>query len=299
MSLNILETLLSVLPVIVIPLISVILKYFTDALSEQKTKTETKDIRLFIDKAKQGNIDEIPSEIVNQVELFWIKTRDRAQYETDDKHTRIRCFELLDNARVMIETAKTSKNVKSIDTSYEIIKYADTIINSLYSSKYYAAGLLTIFVLALITISSVTWNRWNEFLEIVVLGVPLPVLLWGAIGGATAPLYKYLGFRGRFSEDSFKSFILRPFIGILMGAFIYLVVKSGLIVFGNTPNPEVANPELLWVFAFIGGFSESLTGKILKLIEGSITNGQTTENTLDESKLPVVLESTNITENEL
>ena len=231
---TLLDAIIGVLPVIAFPLISLLLKYLSDIISEQRTKTETKDIRQFIDKAKQENIEEIPVEIVNQVELFWIKTRDRAKYETDDKNTRDRCFELLDNARAVIETAKTSKSVKSIDASYEIIRYANTIVNSLYSSKYYAAGLLTIFVIALIIISSVTWNRWDEFLEIVVLGVPLPVLLWGAIGGATAPLYKYLGFRGRFSEDSFKSFILRPFIGILIGAFINLVVKSGLIVFGNT-----------------------------------------------------------------
>lgn len=294
---NALETLLNALPIIIVPFISFILKYFTDKISEQKTQTETKDIKLFIDKAKQENLEEIPVEIINQVELFWIKTRDRAQYEVDDKHTRIRCFELLDNARAMIETAKNSKNVKSIDASYEIIKYADTIINSLYSSKYYAAGLLAIFVVALITISSVTWNRWDEFLQIIVLGIPLPVLLWGAIGGATAPLYKYLGFRGRFSEDSFKSFILRPFIGILMGAFIYLVVKSGLIVFGNMPNPQVANPELLWVFAFIGGFSESLTGNVLKLIEGSVTNGKNSD-TLAENKVILPSEPTNSIEKE-
>ncbi len=297
MSLNIFETLLSTLPVLFLPIISFILKYVTDKISEQKTQTETKDIRLFIDKAKQENLEEIPVEIVNQVELFWIKTRDRAQYEVDDKHTRYRCFELLDNARAMIESAKNSKNVKSIDTSYEIIKYADSIINSLYSSKYYAVGLLTIFVIALITISSVTWNRWDEFLQIIVLGVPLPVLLWGAIGGATAPLYKYLGFRGRFSEDSFKSFILRPFIGILMGAFIYLVVKSGLIVFGNMPNPQVANPELLWVFAFIGGFSESLTGNVLRLIEGSVANNKNS-NTPTENKAVLTPEPINEIEKE-
>ena len=117
--------------------------------------------------------------------------------------------------------------------------------------------------------TSITWGEWEKYLTKIILGVPLPILVWGAIGGTTAPLYKYLGFKGRYEEDSFKSFVLRPFIGILMGAVIYLIVKSGLIVFGNIPDAKITNPELLWVFAFIGGFSEGMTGRALTFIEGS------------------------------
>jgi hypothetical protein len=245
-------------------------------IRNRQTDKETKDIKSYVYKEKSGE-EEIPPDIINKVDFFWLKTYDRSIFEIDNPSSRYRCIDLLNKAMLKIEESKSSKNINAINSAYDIIKYTDSIINSLNSSRIYVALLLCVFVVVLTGLTSITWNRWDDFLKIVILGVPLPVLLWGAIGGATAPLYKYLGFKGRYEEDSFKSFVLRPFIGILMGAVIYLVVKSGLIVFGNIPNPQVANPELLWVFAFIGGFSEGITGRALQLIEGSLGESPSTQ----------------------
>jgi hypothetical protein len=271
------DLLYTTLSIAIVPLISILAKFLIDFVNDRRAETATADIKQSIAKAESERKTAIPAEVINKVEIFWIKIRDRTLYDVEDITSQQRCMILLERSATMIEEAKAAKDVERISAAYEIIRYANSIINSLNSSRIYAAGLLFVFVTSLVTLASLSWNKWEVFLPVVVLGVPLPVLLWGAIGGATAPLYKYLGFRGRYSEDSFKSFVLRPFIGTLMGAVIYLVVKSGLIVFGNIPDPEVANPELLWIFAFVGGFSESITGRALRLIEGTIGNGNAPE----------------------
>ncbi len=51
-----------------------------------------------------------------------------------------------------------------------------------------------------------------------------------------------------------------------MGVLTYLMVIAGLIVFAGTANTQT--PELIWIIAFIGSFSDNLSINLLQKLLG-------------------------------
>jgi hypothetical protein len=60
--------------------------------------------------------------------------------------------------------------------------------------------------------------------------------------------------------------MFRPIVGIVMGTLTYMMVVAGLLVFAQEAQPKT--PELLWVVAFIGSFSDTLSIKLLQRVLG-------------------------------
>jgi hypothetical protein len=119
-------------------------------------------------------------------------------------------------------------------------------------------------------------NVWLQTSTIPVIGVPISVVIWAAIGSIAAILYRfYTRKRGRL-YDEVRWLIARPVIGIIMGSFAYLVILSGLLVFGDGTNNETLSttprPQLLWLVAFLGGFSDKFYQAIIRLVVGRLTN---------------------------
>lgn len=54
-----------------------------------------------------------------------------------------------------------------------------------------------------------------------------------------------------------------------MGALIYLMLTTGLIVFAGSSRTQT--PELIWIIAFIGSFSDTISTNLLQKIIGTIT----------------------------
>ena len=66
-----------------------------------------------------------------------------------------------------------------------------------------------------------------------------------------------------------------------MGALAYVAIVSGLFIFGAAAglesNPENARPQLLWLAAFLGGFSDKFFETVINVVVGKIS-GQNEQN---------------------
>jgi len=127
------------------------------------------------------------------------------------------------------------------------------------------------YIAAIVAIIVFAGQAWTSTTEVPIIGVPMSILLWAAIGSLAAILYRfYTRQRGRITKE-IRWLIARPVIGIVMGALSYLAIVSGLFIFGTatgTANPgaTIARPQLLWMLAFLGGFSDKVFEAVVNAV---------------------------------
>jgi hypothetical protein len=98
------------------------------------------------------------------------------------------------------------------------------------------------------------------------LGVPRPVLLWALIGTFTSMLLRCLHSPFADRTEALRWMLFRPVVGVVMGVVMYLMVIAGLLVLAGTR--EARTPELLWIIAFVGSFSDTLSINPLQRLLG-------------------------------
>ncbi|MGD8624531.1 MAG: hypothetical protein PVF47_13480 [Anaerolineae bacterium] len=107
------------------------------------------------------------------------------------------------------------------------------------------------------------------------MDVFLPSMLWGGIGGAVAVLYslfKHVGQRD-FDSQYLVSYVGKPFLGLIIGAVVYMVFNlviralgifpAGVADAGGEITPTIA-PGVVYLVAWASGFKEQ---RILDLID--------------------------------
>lgn len=181
-----------------------------------------------------------------------------------------RCLELLSNAEQLLTPPVGRKDI--IDARVILTKL-DIEVRRCQSAKYslwLVAALVYGFALTFgllywtgVIKANVAAQQLNQEL---VMGVPVPILIWGVIGSLTSMLLRagYFPFSDR--TEALRWFCFRPIVGVVMGVLTYLMVIAGLIVFTGEADPET--PELLWVIAFVGSFSDTLSINLLQRIVG-------------------------------
>jgi hypothetical protein len=129
-----------------------------------------------------------------------------------------------------------------------------------------------VYIAAIITIISLKYGFINfgipasELNNILFLGIPIPVWIWAIIGSITSVLFRVGQFPFIDVNEAIRWLMFRPIAGVIMGVLSYLMVAAGLIVF--TGNSSSQTPELIWVIAFAGSFSDSLSIDLLQKIIG-------------------------------
>jgi hypothetical protein len=106
------------------------------------------------------------------------------------------------------------------------------------------------------------------------LGIPLPVWFWAIIGSLTSMLLR--SGQNPFSDfnEALRWLLFRPIVGVVMGVMTYLMLTTGLIVFvGPEKATQPQTPELIWVIAFLGSFSDTLSINLLENILGKFSTG--------------------------
>lgn len=137
--------------------------------------------------------------------------------------------------------------------------------------------LVILYVAAIIAIVVLGSSVWTTNTQVPIIGIPVSVLTWAAVGSLAAILYRfYTRRRGRVSRE-IRWLIARPIVGIIMGGLSYLAVVSGLLIFGTAtgsePNAPTTRPQLLWILlAFLSGFSDKIFKAIIELVAGKISN---------------------------
>lgn len=139
-----------------------------------------------------------------------------------------------------------------------------------------------------------------------IIEVPLPILIWSAIGSFTSILYRFNNSGDMGIQDPIRWLFTRPLTGIVMGIVAYFVVLTGLLAIGSQ-NPSLVpintstlgSTAILWLVAFIAGFSDRFADGILKTLVGRF-GGKENEDlvSLDTISTPFDLpEMTSLVEN--
>lgn len=142
--------------------------------------------------------------------------------------------------------------------------------------------LVIVYIAVIVAIILLGGNVWSDTTTIPLIGVPASILIWSAIGSLAAILYRFYTRQRTRISDEIRWLIARPIIGIIMGALAYLAILSGLFIFGTAAGVETtagsARPQLLWMVAFLGGFSDKFFESIINAVVGKLSNQQTTTN---------------------
>ncbi len=136
------------------------------------------------------------------------------------------------------------------------------------------SAILVAFIAIFALSALMSWAYWypesgpsvNTILPL--LNIPLPVILWSAIGSFTAILYRFNISGDIELQDPMRWLFSRPLTGIVMGTVAYLTVRIGLLSMLSADSPEFNSVEILWLVAFIGGFSDRFADSILKSLVG-------------------------------
>lgn len=103
--------------------------------------------------------------------------------------------------------------------------------------------------------------------ELLLLGVPMSVILWGLIGSFAAMLFRFNKEPIYNFGETVKWLLTRPIQGMILGIAFYIVLQSGLFVFGQgTPSSTdpAASQYLTNVLVFFIGFSDRFADQVFK-----------------------------------
>ena len=97
-------------------------------------------------------------------------------------------------------------------------------------------------------------------------------LIWGGLGGVIGAIF-YLGKHVSHDVDFNRQFSLwyfaSPLLGMLLGAFVYLVMQAGLVAMtidNSTGTTQVSFPLPIYVLAFIVGFQQNVAYDLIRRI---------------------------------
>ena len=141
--------------------------------------------------------------------------------------------------------------------------------------------------IAVLILLNFDWFRDMTFLaasgnSLVDMGVFLPAMVWGGIGGVAAVFYSLFKHVGRRDFDSQYnlSYVGKPFLGIILGATVYMIIHLTIMTLGILPSglqggtgelttPTVA-PWIIYLSAWACGFKENrifdLVDRVMKRI---------------------------------
>ncbi len=211
-----------------------------------------------------------------------ITTINELQFDTalcvadPDLQQRIWC--LLMEQTVLTYEAVTERELRMVGASLQQIKaalksYRDGMN---YRTRVRFAGVVISFVfLAAIGIYLYYAPRLGVSANsvITILGIPVSVLLWSVVGSFAAILYRFSMSGDRNLEDPLRWFFSRPLTGVVMGSITFLVIKVGVLTFASGSNAQpvvtdLGSKELMWLVAFLAGFSDRFSDGLLKSLIG-------------------------------
>jgi hypothetical protein len=109
-------------------------------------------------------------------------------------------------------------------------------------------------------------HRWPVYwLWAGLIGLNSGTAWFGALGGVAIAL---LGIYSHVQAKDFDAgyelwYICKPLTGAMFGWFVCLVFRVGIVSVQGPGSPQIQNPLLLYAIAFLAGYSERFTTKII------------------------------------
>ena len=221
--------------------------------------------RINSDQAWQRYLQEETRRLSHVISQVFLENKNRAE---QSRQWLLQASSLLVEAR----TTTTLGEVQSLVTSInELVLLEKDELREQRSWRYMTVLIVIVYLIVLIasiTILALT-NKFDYGLFKSADGIPISILIWGAIGSLGAILYRFYTETRRVHFDiEARWLIARPIIGIIMGMIAYLAFRSGLILVTGGKvggNGTESAPEFYWFIAFLAGFSDKFYIQVINL----------------------------------
>jgi hypothetical protein len=156
-------------------------------------------------------------------------------------------------------------------------------------ARWTVLGVSIVLLLVIVALGYALRDVWEPDMSIPVVSLPVSVLVWSFVGGVAAMLQAFVGTKsGESKPVSYEWLLWRPVVGVIMGSVVYLTVAGGLIILGQGDAATLAqtrNTHVLWVLAFLGGFSDRFAILVFDNIVRAVSksNGESAEKPAEAS----------------
>ena len=109
-------------------------------------------------------------------------------------------------------------------------------------------------------------------------------MIWGGIGGivgALLPLIQHFSQDQDFSKKHTWWYYASPFVGLAMGAIIYLFVSAGAL--SITAGDEISSPMIIYILAGLSGYQHNIFTDLVKRMLKALEIGGGEEEEEEES----------------
>jgi len=276
-------------------------------MSEQVVETTPTSESIGVDRPQANALDEYYRPVVQQVssnlsaeELQEAYRRLLGQIEQysdivaetlyDNDYLQQKSLGHLQKAKMILQDRKQDDDLEQVlsQAQFEVqhvradIAKEQQIQQGEQRLSWVVPAIVIAYIAAIVAIIVFAGQAWTSTTEVPIIGVPASVLLWAAIGSLAAILYRfYKRQRGRITKE-IRWLIARPVIGIVMGALSYLAIVSGLFIFGTAtgtadPGATIARPQLLWMLAFLGGFSDKVFEAVVNAVVSRLSGPESSQ----------------------
>ncbi|MGB8656492.1 MAG: hypothetical protein WCE90_01740 [Candidatus Zixiibacteriota bacterium] len=128
--------------------------------------------------------------------------------------------------------------------------------------------LVSLLLLGYLTYRWPLFRLWNGLINL-----SIQTAWFGALGGVTIAIYGiYNHIQTRDFDPKYKLwYICKPIMGGIFGWFVYLIYFIGLISVQGIQNVEIHTPEFPFAIAFLAGFSERFTIRMIDKLMAVLT----------------------------
>lgn len=105
--------------------------------------------------------------------------------------------------------------------------------------------------------------------------------VWGSLGGITGAFYalwKHVSREMDFSKQYSLWYITNPIMGLVLGAFVFLVTNFTLLsLFSGTGEQEITSPFVIFLLAFIVGYQQNVAWALIRRVVKVLQLGDNAE----------------------
>ncbi len=261
-------------------------------LPERELTEEEK--KLLLERLGDARIQELDRRIGEVYEQVLTKVGENEDLSTE-------CYNQLLKARDIIlrrDAARIPQAEYYIEQVRARLRRAIESENGAKKYSWWIAGWglfwFAVYITVLILLS---YSKFREMIAptatgntIVNMEIFLPAMVWGGIGGVTCvfySLFKHVGLRD-FDTQYNLSYVGKPFLGVILGATVYMIVHlmiltlgilpAGLQTVGEVNAPTVA-PFIIYLLAWACGFKENRIFDLVDRVMKRIFTGEAAETT--------------------
>ncbi len=189
----------------------------------------------------------------------------------DSAYLTDRCLDVLASARAHLATGHPEEAQALVLEAECLLEQAAKSQQTLrrwgpFIGIYELALLALLAILARVVSSGPAWasETWGWL-------PPPAYVVWGALGGVVAALFGFYIHAARRDFDSgyIAYYFLKPVLGAVLGPLIYLFARAGLMATQGA-NADVQSHHLLYLGAFVLGFGERFSLRLIDRVAGAI-----------------------------